>query len=228
MRVAWRQFSAWLLVAAPLVAAPPIATSSARFVLGEVIVQFASGSEGHRIVMQAGKQATPDLTDLAPVVGLLETMTSIPLTAKQLLSGQRLLLGIDTNRVLYEAAGRLRRKPGVRAAGFDETAPEPSRSSSGEALIRVEFTQDSSLNRLLAEVTDNPDSPVGQELLADLQADLAIPLAIRTAHRDSLLLNVDLPALTHLTVQRLSTVSEIREAQLNYLLSIRRPERLEP
>jgi len=38
------------------------------------------------------------------------------------------------------------------------------------------------------------------------------------------LLDVDLPALTRLTVQRLSTVSDIKDAQLNYLLSIRTPD----
>ena len=227
MRVAWHPTPAWVLGATILMASPPVAASSVRFVPGEVVIQFVPGSEGHHTVMQVGKQPAPDLTEFAPVMTRLTTATSIPLTAKQLLSGQRLLLGIDTNRVVHEAAGRLRGKPGVRAAGLDETGPEPSRSSSGGAPIRVEFTQDSQLNRLLSEVVDNPDSPVRQELLADLQADLAIPLTIGTVRRDALLLNVDLPALTHLTVQRLSTVSEIREAQLNYLLSIRTPERLE-
>ena len=74
------------------------------------------------------------------------------------------------------------------------------------------------------EGANNLDSPARQKLLADLQAGLAIPLTIRTIYRDTVLLDVDLPALTRLTVQRLSTVSDIKDAQLNYLLSIRTPE----
>ena len=91
--------------------------------------------------MEVSRQPTPDLADFAPIVTRLATATSIPLTAKQLLSGQRLLLGIDNNRVL-----------------------------------------------------------------------------------DGALLNVDLSALTHLAIQRLSALSEIASAQPNYRSSIRAPE----
>ena len=224
MRVAWLQSPAWILLVPWLMATPSIAGSSARFVAGEVIVQFAPGSDGHRVVTQASGQPAPDLADFAPIVTRLTTTTSIPLTTKQLLSGQRLLLKIDAIRIVHEIAGRLRENPGVRTAGLDETGSGSSQSSSAGLPIRVEFTQDSALNRLLAEGANNLDSPARQKLLADLQADLAIPLTIRTVYRDTVLLDVDLPALTRLTVQRLSSVSEIKNAQLNYLFSIRTPE----
>jgi hypothetical protein len=107
-------------------------------------------------------------------VGRLERDIGILLTPKQLLSGQRLLLVIDTNRIVRESAGRLQRKPGVRAAGLDETGSTPSQSSPGGLPIRIEFTQDSPLDRLTASA-DHPDSPAERELLADLQADLEIP-----------------------------------------------------
>ncbi len=224
MRVAWLQPPAWVLLVTWLLATWSIAASSARFVPGEVIVQFAPGSEGHRIVTQASGQPAPDLVDFAPIVTRLGTTTSIPLTAKQLLSGQRLLLKIDANRIVHEAAGRLREKPGVRTAGLDETGSGPSHLSPLELTIRVESTQGSSLSHWLAEAADNLDSPARQELLGELQTDLAIPLTIRTVHRETVLLDVDLPALTRLTVQRLSALSEIANAQPNYLSSIRRPE----
>jgi hypothetical protein len=225
MRVVWHQFPAWLLLATLPIATSSIAASSARFVPGEVIVHFASGSEGHRIVTQMTKQPAPDLMDVAPVVAHLETMTNIPLTAKQLLSGQRLLLEVDTNRIIPEVSSQLRRKPGVLTASPDQTPAEPSQPPSAGSAIRIEFAQDSPLNHRLAEAADNLDSPTRQRLLADLQRGLAIPLTIRAVHRETLLLDVDLPALTHLTIQRLSTLSEVHNAQLNYLLSIRTPER---
>jgi hypothetical protein len=100
MRIAWRPTPTWFLVAIVLMASPSIAASSARFVPGEVIVQFAPGSESHRVVAQASRQPAPDLADFAPIVTRLTTATNIPLSAKQLLSGQRLLLGIDTNRII--------------------------------------------------------------------------------------------------------------------------------
>jgi hypothetical protein len=126
-------------------ASPSFAASSARFVPGEVIIQFAPGSEGHHMVMQVSKQPAPDLADFVPIVARLTTATSIPLTAKQLLSGQRLLLAVDTNRLV-----------------------------------------------------------------------------------DKALLDLDLAALTHLAIQRLSALSEIANAQPNYRSSIRTPDRLEP
>ena len=224
MRVAWLQPPAWVLLVTWLLATWSIAASSARFVPGEVIVQFAPGSEGHRIVTQASGQPAPDLADFAPIVMRLATTTSIPLTAKQLLSGQRLLLKIDANRIVHEAAGRLREKPGVRTAGLDETGSGPSQLSPLELTIRVESTQGSSLSHWLAEAADNLDSPARERLLAELQTDLAIPLTIRTVHRETVLLDVDLPALTRLTVQRLSSISEIENAQSNHLFSIRTPE----
>jgi hypothetical protein len=223
MHTAWHQTPAWLLFATGLMVMPSVAASSGRFVPGDVVVQFDPGSEGHRLVMQASRQSVPDLSDFAPLVGRLERDIGILLTPKQLLSGQRLLLGIDTNRIVRESAGRLRRKPGVRTVGPDETGSTPSQSSSGGLPIRIEFTQDSPLDRL-AEAADHPDSPAGRELLSDIQTDLEIPLTIRTVHEHTVVLDVDLPALTHLAVQRLSAASEIREAQLNYLVSIPRPQ----
>jgi hypothetical protein len=122
-------------------ASPSFAASSPLVVPGEVIVQFASGSEGDRVVVQTGKQATPDLTEFAPVVARLEREAGIPLTAKQLLSGRRLLLAIETNRIVEKA-----------------------------------------------------------------------------------LLDLDLTALTHLAIQRLSALSDIAGAQPNYRASFRAPE----
>jgi hypothetical protein len=43
------------------------------------------------MVVRARSQPAPDLTEFASVVARLESDTGIPLTAKQLLSGQRLL-----------------------------------------------------------------------------------------------------------------------------------------
>jgi hypothetical protein len=100
MRVIWHSTAAWVLVAAVLTGSPSVAASSARFVPGEVIVQFAQDSEGHRMVTRAGRQPAPDLSEFASVVARLESKTGIPLTAKQLLSGQRLLLEIETTRIL--------------------------------------------------------------------------------------------------------------------------------
>ena len=145
MRVAWHSTPAWFLVAIVLMASLSVAASSAPFVPGDVIVQFAPGSEGHHTVMQVSKQPAPDLADFVPIVARLTTATSIPLTTKQLLSGQRLLLVIETNRIV-----------------------------------------------------------------------------------DRTLFNLDLSALTHLAIQRLSALSEIANAQPNYRSSIRTPERLEP
>jgi len=143
MRVAWLQSPAWILLVPWIMATPSIAGSSARFVAGEVIVQFAPDSDGHRVVTQASGQPAPDLADFAPIVTRLATTTSIPLTTKQLLSGQRLLLKIDAIRIVHEKAGRLRENPGVRTAGLDETGSGSSQSSSAGVPIRVEFTQDS-------------------------------------------------------------------------------------
>ncbi|WP_447599732.1 hypothetical protein [Nitrospira sp. Nam80] len=141
MHTAWHQTPAWLLFATGLMVMPSVAASSAPFVPGEIIIQFDPGSEGHRLAMQASRQSVPDLTDFAPIVTRLETMTGIPLTAKQLVSGQRLLLAIDTNRMA-----------------------------------------------------------------------------------DKALLDLNLAALTHLAIQRLSAVSEIVSAQPNYRASFRTPE----
>jgi len=141
MRVAWPPALAGVLLAAVLMAPPSVAASSPHIVPGEVIVQFASGTEGHRMVVETGKQATPDLTGFDPVVARLERDAGVPLTAKQLLSGQRLLLGIETNRIVEKA-----------------------------------------------------------------------------------LLDLDLTALTHLAIQRLSALSDIASAQPNYRASFRTPE----
>jgi hypothetical protein len=52
------------------------------------------------MVVRARSQPAPDLTEFASVVARLESDTGIPLTAKQLLSGQRLLLEIETTRIV--------------------------------------------------------------------------------------------------------------------------------
>jgi len=141
MRDTWPPALAWVLLAAVLMAPSSCAASSARVVPGEVIVKFASGSEGHRMVVETGRQAEPNLTEFDPVMARLERDAGVPLTAKQLLSGQRLLLAIDTNRIVE--------KP---------------------------------------------------------------------------LLDLDLTALTHLVIQRLSALSDIASAQPNYRASIHTPE----
>jgi len=175
MRVAWLQSPAWILLVPWIMATPSIAGSSARFVAGEVIVQFAPDSDGHRVVTQASGQPAPDMADFAPIVTRLATTTSIPLTTKQLLSGQRLLLKIDAIRIVHEIAGRLRENPGVRTAGLDETGSGSSQSSSAGVPIRVEFTQDSPSTGCSRKAPTTLDSTVRQKLLADLQAGLAIP-----------------------------------------------------
>jgi hypothetical protein len=194
----WTLLSQLACVTGP--AQQPPASKRARFVPGEIVVKFRSGSEGARLV--TGPGAATDLrATLSPYTDRLSREIGLPVEAQRALSGGEVLLAIGlpalTNRLLAEAM-KERSLEGARVQ-------EGALKTGGRNLsaVRVHLTK-----------TGTDDKAAVTKRLAER---LGFKVESR-ADNEGLLLFVDSEAVTLRALGVLMGRPEVEYAQLNYIL----------
>lgn len=178
---------------------PPTA-SKARFVPGELIVKFRSGSEGARLVTGPGA-ATDARAALAPYTDRLSREIGLPLEAKRAMSGGEVLLSIGLPSLTKRLLGEARKEKGLKEATLEEGAAK----AAGQPLPAVRAR--------LSETDQDPKA-----LTQRLTERLGFPVQSRTADGEGLLLFVDGEALTLRALEALKVRPDVEHAQPNYVL----------
>jgi hypothetical protein len=194
--------------------------SAAPFVPGDLIVKFMDGSESDVAVARAGEPGPGGLRSLMPLVHRLQDKAEVPLKPKQLLSGRRILVSIDADKLTEQLVEQLRGRDHVAATEVsrqrlnEERTPLPNK-------ILIEFVPGSPESESVRQKLTDADAAGFATLLSDLERDLHLPLKGEVAAQAKLLLQVDFTKLTLAVVDRLKTVAEIESAQPNFLMRIR-------
>lgn len=194
----------------------------ARFVAGEVIVKFRSGTPGARATSRASAGGGAAEAALGPQIQGLSDAVGVPLRLERLASGGDLLLGVDGGRVQQKLLEALRGADGVAEV-------EPTRETgTGEPPcgVRVRFAPSGPEAREVARASARPrgEEPLGPlEVTRRLQSRVGFPLANRLGDSGELVVEPDLAALTRDVVHRLSQRPDVQYAQPNYVVSRLRP-----
>lgn len=195
--------------------------SAAPFVPGDVILKFMDGSESDVAVARAGEPGPRDLHSLMPLVHRLQDKTEVPLKPKQILSGRRLLVSIDADKLTERLIEQLRGRENVAAAEVSQQGLKNEERMSLPNKVLIEFVPGSPQSESVRKKLSDADAAGFATLLSDLEKDLRLPLKGEVAAQAKLLLQVDFTTLTLAVIDRLKTVAEIESAQPNFLMRIR-------
>ena len=196
---------AWLVLLSQLacVSAPaqqPPATRKARFVPGELIVKFRSGSEAARLA--TGPHAATDArATLGPYTDRLSHEIGLPVEAKRALSGGEVLLSIGLPSLTKRLLGEARKENGLQDATLEEGASK----TAGQSLPAV-------------RVRRSEKDLDAKALTKRLTERLGFSVESRAADGEGLLLFVDGEALTLSTLEALKGRPDVEYAQPNYVL----------
>ncbi len=184
---------AWVIALAVLVAAQ--IEEPADFALAEVVVRFASGSEGR----PPATEAAGDI-ELDPFLEAVSREIGRPLLLQRVGSGGDLILALDASALAGHLESILKVRPGVRDAAAlapqtERPRPEP------RAAVKVRLTADA------------------PELAGQLSRELDLPIVERTLPGGEHLFEVDLRALTLDVIERLKGRPDVDYAQPNYAVS---------
>jgi hypothetical protein len=175
------------------------------FVPGEVLIHFAPGTRGQRLVEQSGE--APGLDALTGPVGDLGDQVNVPLRPVRVNGGGWLLVRVPLDALREQVARRLARCPRV-------TGAIPAASDSADSRVLLTFAGGSPEAEMLRSGGDGRGV---DSLAAGLGHRIAMPLK-GTVQGQRLLVEVDLGALTLQLVERLKARHEIESAQPNYKL----------
>jgi hypothetical protein len=205
-----------LLLSALLVGnAPP-----PRFVPGEVLVKFVSGTDGSAAVARASRTSPPDLGVLAPVIQRLQAATGVPFKAKQVTGGQWILVSVDGERLTDELVTRLRGRANVAEVRLTPDPSDGTRDASRPRGIVVRFSAGGAEAEAIAQKRSGGDDAPFSALVRALEKDVRLPLRGDATADTTLLLHVDLRTLTLNLSDQLKAVADIEAAQPNYILRI--------
>ena len=191
-----------------------------RFVPGEVLVKFVSGTDGSAAVTRASRTSPPDLGVLAPVIQRLQAATAVPLKAKQVTGGQWILVSVDGERLTDELVTRLRGRANVAEV---RPTPDPSggtRDASRSRGIVVRFSAGSAEAEAITQKWSRGDDTPVSQLVRALEKDVGLSLRGEATADTTLLLHVDLGMLTLKLSEQLKALADIESAQPNYILRI--------
>jgi len=192
--------------------------SPQSFVAGEVMLRFTPGSEGSAAVEKVLQDSPPDLRSLEPAMAALQAGTRLPLKPDRLAGGNWVLLKIDSNGLAEQAADRIRMHRKV--ASIRLVPAQPPQAGAPRSLL-IEFTPSSPESQVLAKPERKEDALL--QLVSELASTAGYPLKGSVQEKRLLLVEMDLPALTLLAVERLKTLGDVENAQPNYLVGLRPP-----
>ncbi len=195
--------------------------SAAPFVPGDVILKFMDGSESDVAVTRAGEPGPSNLHSLIPLVHRLQDKTEVPLKPKQILSGRRLLVSVDADKLAERLVEQLRGRENVAAAEVSQQRFKNEERVSLPSKVLIEFVPGSPESESVRQKASDADAAGFATLLSDLEKDLHLPLKGEAVAQAKLLLQVDFIKLTLAVVDRLKSVAEIESAQPNFLMRIR-------
>lgn len=192
--------------------------SPQSFVAGEIMLRFTPGSEGSSAVEKALQDSPPNLRSLEPAVAALQADTRLPLKPDRLAGGNWVLLKIDSGRLAEQAADGIRMRRDV--ASIRLVPAQPDQAGAPPNLL-IEFKPSSYESQIIANPERKKDAFL--QLVSELAAEAGYPLKGSAQENRLLLVEINLPALTLLAVERLKTVRDIENAQPNHLVGLRPP-----
>ena len=180
-----------------------------QFTPGEVVLRFRTGTVQHEAVGRAAGAQPPDLDALRGMVDSLGRRVAVPLRMTAFGSGGWVVLAVQPEELARSLANRARSRSGVASA--EEMTGEGRK---GSIAIRFE--------------AGSPEAAAVKANCLDgitraFEKDLGVGFAASAAGPDTLVLSVDLKALTLSLVQRLKQLAEVEEAQPNFQLRPFRP-----
>ena len=205
-----------------LVMGDPAAAQPA-FVPGEILVRFAPGSAGMAAVEKALQAGSPGLRALDPAVADLSTAARIPLQASRVAGGNWVVIAVRTDELARQTADRLRTHRNVEAV--EELSPgsglqPPGRSAQG---LAIRFRPRSPESAVLEKALSGEPDDHAARLAGDLAVFVALPLRGLALDGPRLRVDIDVPALTPVLLERLRPLKDIQSVQPNYVLGIRPP-----
>ncbi len=218
MRVGYSKFIVFVCILLSPVAG--LGLPQPQFVPGEGLVKFRPSTEGGKVVTRAGQVTPVDLRILAPVVSRFSSETGIPLKAKQLQSGNWILLSVDAEEL---TSVLVRRLCGKRSIAEARKNPHPCAKYVGftppEVLIR--FRQGTPESEAVARRFKEGSNAGFTDVLRQLQTELGLPLRGEVVGQDQASVWTDPQKLTLAMVERLKASHDVEAAQLNYILKLR-------
>lgn len=193
----------------------------APYIPGEVLVRFAAGSAGAAAVAAALGAAPPDFALLNPAVESLHARTQIPLKAIRPAGGNDILVQVDAERLAERTAARLRTGENVdRVSLMPTPAPGPILGGVRTQGFVVAFKEGSPQAACISKTGGESRAPDRCNPAAELSQQLAIPLRGEVHDGQRLRVEIDMPALTRVLVERLNALGDIESAQPNYIMGI--------
>lgn len=186
-------------------AIPVNAQQQPAFNPGEVLVKFAPGTSGSAATAKSGQTTPLDLAILKPEIDRLSEKTGVPLTISALHSGGWLVVSVDAAALNARLVRLLEDRAGVKSVQVASEPPPAPGVTVPPVLVHFE-----------AGVPGTGLEDLGKEL----QSGLASPLTMETNETGALVIQIDVAALTLMLVEHLQALSEIEQAQPNYLMGI--------
>jgi hypothetical protein len=193
----------------------------APFVPGEILVRFAPVSGGAEAVARASRSSPPDLKALNPVIDNLETAAHVPLSVKQLSSGDWVVLAVNSDRLTERAAHQLRERRNVAVVQVSPCEPEASAHCPPPKKLVIRFVPGAPEAEAVSKKLTGTDDAAFAQLTAALTKELDLPLAAKATDAATIQAQIDLRALTMTLIERLKALPDIEAAQPNFILTFK-------
>lgn len=182
----------------PIMAAT-VSAQSPRFVPGQVVARFVPGSEASALVVRVAGRQPLDLAGLSPLADRLGQGAGVPLKASGLGGGHYCTFSLDLRELGDRLARRLRERQRVERVDI----PPDTVSIT----LVVWFSPGSEESRM-------PPA----RLVPSLERELGVPLTGEASGQGSMVLRVNLDALTLSLVERVKALPDIESAQPNFVM----------
>ncbi len=189
---------------------------------GEILIRFTAGSAGAAAVEEALKASPPDIGLLTAAVESLHARTRIPLNALRCAGGNDVLVRIDGARLSEQTAARLKAAANVaRVEILPVPGPGPVLGGMQTPGFLVTFEAGNPQAGCISKTRDESRKLNGCNPAAELSEQSGVPLKGRAHDEERLLVEIDMPALTRVLVERLKVLPDIESAQPNFIMGIR-------
>jgi hypothetical protein len=209
---------AMLIVLLSVAQMSSISTQTPQFAPGEVLVRFAAGTSASEAVSLAARAEPANLGELRAVTVGLSERAGVPLRATSLSSGGWVVLVVNREELARSLARRAGSRTGVMFAEAMTTQAAEGIGGLPSPGIRVRFVSGSPEAAAVKANVAGAERGCLMQVAHGFERDLGVRFAAEALAPDTLLLRVDLTALTLSLVTRLKEMPEVAEAQPNYIL----------
>ena len=205
------------LIALLVACSSSFASAAAVFAPGEIIVKFRDASQEGQAVKAATRSS--DKQSLSPVVKDLETKLGLPLTLKQLLSGDRILVAIQCRELTEHVGQQLRKRVNVEDISNEFAGTggcKPTSSPTVKVMFRPSTVEHRTVSMAAAESTKE-----FRHLVDDLETIVKVPFDAKATEKGELVLTLDIMEMTTRTAKLLQAITDVESAQPNYMMNFR-------